>query len=549
MNIYLVHPRSMHTFVGWDDSCRMVGKRFYSPPLSITTVAGLTPPEHTVELCDEHVQRIRWDTDADLVGVTGTHVQRDRMVEIARRFRARGKPVVIGGPSATAVPDWYRSAADVLILGEAEHVWPKFLRDFAAGCWQAAYQETGQVDLKESPPPRYDLLRIRDYMKIGMQTTRGCPFTCEFCDIITLFGRTVRMKGVDQVLTELEQLLSLGVRNVFFVDDNFIGNRPHVVRLLEALRRVVRRLKRPPRFSCQATVNLANDPAILQLMHDIGMCDVFIGIETPRKASLQETKKYQNAVADLADAVEAIQSYGIGVTSGLMVGFDHDDRTIFQEQEAFIARAKIPFCLPYQLVALPGTPLHARMQREGRLSDTPETADEAFGGTNVMGGTNIIPKLMSRQELRDGFVMMVRRLYVPEAFADRVLGELERVQRMPPSRRANRLPGPLLWLAYAWVWLWFLCDRHPGPLLRLFWRVTGRVVTRHQPVAELALARMIFYRHLHRRLHQPSWQPRPTPAFGARQISGDTLTMQQRLHARQPVPPETPAPEPSLVNG
>lgn len=502
MKILLINPRTTHAFTGWEEACRMIGKRFYSTPLAIATIAGLTPPEHTVELCDEQVERIRWDSDADLIGITGIHVQRHRMVDIAQHFRARGKLVVIGGSSASAMPDWYRSVADVLILGEAEYLWPRFLRDVAAGCWQREYRETGQVDLKHSPPPRHDLLRTRHYLKTSLQTTRGCPFSCEFCDIITLFGRKVRTKSVDQVLTELERVLSLGVGNLFFVDDNFIGNRSHAVHLLEAIRPMVRRLKRPPRFNCQATVNLANDPALLQLMHDVGMCDVFIGIETPRVASLQETKKYQNAVADLVKAIDIIQSHGIGVTSGLIVGFDHDDPSIFREQEAFLARAKIPFPLANQLVALPGTPLYERLRREGRLDEaSEETSNGGAEETNALfGGTNIVPKLMSRQELSAGFREMVHRLYEPEAFADRLLGELERVQRMPTSRRITTLRGPMVWLGYGWILLWFLCDARPRPLLRMFWRVVPRVLTRHRPVADLALARMACYRHVHRRL-------------------------------------------------
>lgn len=499
MKIYLINPRFPVTIGGMEYTCPVYGKRRPCPSLSLLTVAGLTPSSFEVELCDENARPIRWETDADLIGLTGMHLQRRRLVEIARTFRAKGKRVVIGGPSVSAMPSWYREEADVLICGEAEYIWPRFLRDVAAGHPKAEYRETGQVDLRDSPPPRYDLVKMRDYLYVGMQTTRGCPFECEFCDIIMLYGRKVRQKTIDQSLAEIERLMSLGMQRIWLVDDNLIGNRQHVYALLDAIRAFSRGLRRPPAFFCQATINVAKDRALLRLMYEAGLRWMFIGIETPRAASLAETHKYQNVHTDLLRDLETVQSHGILVSMGTIVGFDHDDLGIFDEQVDFAQRAKVTVILAGQLNALPGTPLYERLSREGRLLEEPfGRRDERDAGSNFLPAHNFVPMQMTSQQLTAGYLSMLRRLYDPEAFTERLLGALEQLDRMPGGAGNAMLSFPMACLAFGWVFGWFACDRHRRAMLQVFWRVVPHVLLHRWRVASSALSPLLLYRHLYR---------------------------------------------------
>lgn len=493
LKIYLINPKFLVTFLGQEHGCQTAGTRYAGPPLSLLTVAGLTPPAFELAFCDENTHAIRWDTDAEVVALTGQHMQRQRLLEIANRFRALGKRIVIGGPSVTAMPEWYRPSADVLIRGEAEYIWPRFLNDLAAGKPQADYHETGQVDLRDSPIPRYELIKMRHYAYVGMQTTRGCPFTCEFCDIIVLYGRKVRSKSVDQVLAEVERLLSLGARRILVVDDNFIGNRRHAYDVLEAIRKLVRGLRTPPVFLCQATINIAKDPALLRLMHETGIRSMFVGIETPRIASLTETLKFQNTHTDLLRDIETVQSHGIVISAGSIVGFDHDDLGIFDEQVDFFSKAKVTLITAGQLTAEPGTPLHERMRQAGRLRDI------RWYDRELYAESNIVPRLMTTEQLNAGYVAMAGRLYEPAAFADRLLGELERLDRAQTTCRAVYLSRPLVWLGIGWILLWYLADRDRRALLRLFWLVVPRLAVRHgRLAADFALSRLVGYRHMYR---------------------------------------------------
>jgi radical SAM superfamily enzyme YgiQ (UPF0313 family) len=497
MKIYFINPKFPVTLPGIEYACRIAGKRYAAPSVSLLTIAGLTPSTFTVELCDENAYGIRWNTDADLIGLTGMHLQRRRLLEIARAFRARGKRVVVGGPSVTAMPDWYREDADVLIRGEAEYLWPRFLRDLLEGKPQPEYHETGQVDVRDSPMPRYDLINVRDYVGVGIQTTRGCPFECEFCDIIVLYGRKVRQKSIPQSMAEIERLVSLGVLRITLVDDNLIGNRPHAIALLEAIRAFSRPLHHPPTFSCQATVNVAKDRAMLQLMREAGVLNMFIGIETPRATSLAETHKYQNMRTDLQRDLETVQSHGIIVTIGSIVGFDHDDLDVFDEQVEFVRQAKVTWVFPNQLRALPRTPLYERMRQEGRLRE-----DEPRWNTNERyGESNFIPKQMTQEQLTAGYLSMLFRWYEPEAFAQRLRGELERLDRMPGGTGKFMLSFPVVCLGFLWIFGWFLCDRHRRAMLYVFWRVVPHVLRRRRRVANFALSRLVIYYHIYHLTH------------------------------------------------
>jgi radical SAM superfamily enzyme YgiQ (UPF0313 family) len=403
VKIYLVAPKNPESFWTFDRILRSLRKRCVFPNLALPTVAALTPPEHEVVLCDENVEPVDFDTDADIVGITGYVVHKRRMFEIAAEFRRRGKLVVAGGPLATLCPEELSGRVDVLFVGEAEYTWPRFLHDHATGRWQAEYRQDDKPSMLDSPVPRFDLLKVDRYRTLTIQFARGCPYSCDFCDIIVMYGRRPRTKSVSQVLAEVSAIHRLGVTNIFVVDDNFIGNKREAKALLAALAEWQRQRDYPIEFMTEVSLNVAQDDELLALMKEAQFATVFVGIESPRAASLVESNKAQNMREDILTAVHRIQAAGIQVMAGMIVGFDSDDARIFDEQFRFIQDARIPISMTGMLNAIPKTPLHARLKEAGRL------IAESVGDQFVF--TNIVPQGMSRLELYEGYRRLLRRLY------------------------------------------------------------------------------------------------------------------------------------------
>lgn len=403
MKIHLVTPHNPPSFWTYDKILPTLGKSCIFPNLSMPTLAGLTPREHDVTLCDENVEPIDFDVDADIVGITGYIVHEQRMREIIAEFKKRGRFVVVGGPHASLCPEEWRGHCDVLFVDEAEETWGQFLRDFEAGTWKSEYRPDEKPDLSLSPVPRFDLLHVDRYHAMTIQFARGCPFQCEFCDIIVVYGRRPRAKQVHQVMAEIEECHRLGAKQVFVVDDNFIGNKKLAKDLLREMARWGREHGYPMDFNTEVSLNAAQDDELLQLFRDANFTTVFVGIETPRVASLQETKKTQNTRGDLVESVRKIHSYGIQVQAGMIVGFDNDDASIFEEQLRFIQDARIPVSMTGMLQAMPKTPLHERVAKEGRL------VEESTGDQFVF--SNILPKQMTRRELYDGYRRLIADLY------------------------------------------------------------------------------------------------------------------------------------------
>jgi radical SAM superfamily enzyme YgiQ (UPF0313 family) len=403
VKILLVTPKNPPSFWTYDEILPLLGKRCIFPNLSTPTVAGLTPPEHEVVLVDENVEEIDFDAEADLVGVTGYIIHKQRMLEIIEAFRRRGHTVVAGGPYASLCPEELRGKVDALFVDEAEETWPQFLRDFEAGCAKSEYRPAEKPDMTSSPTPRFDLLRVDRYHGMTIQFARGCPFTCEFCDIIVVYGRRPRAKSVEQVLTEVRECYRLGARQVFIVDDNFIGNKKLAKELLRALGRWQCENGYPMDFQTEVSLDVATDDELLELLRAANFTTMFIGIESPRPESLLEARKNQNLRGDLLENVRKVQSYGIQVQAGMIVGFDHDDETIFEEQLRFIQDARIPVSMTGLLQALPNTPLHARVEKEGRL------LSESTGDQFVL--SNVTPKQMTTRRLYEGYAELVTQLY------------------------------------------------------------------------------------------------------------------------------------------
>jgi radical SAM superfamily enzyme YgiQ (UPF0313 family) len=340
-------------------------------------------------------------------------VQRYRMREIVAELKKRGCFIVVGGPWVTVQEDYFDPHADVIFVGEAETTWPQFLRDWQEGRPARRYEQPEKTDMTTVPVPRHDLLSMRRYALGSIQFSRGCPFTCEFCDIIVTFGRRPRIKTTAQILAELDSLWhGHKMETVFIVDDNLIGNKKAIKAVLRAVVSWQQANDFPIMFLTEASIDLADDPELLALMSEANIRVVFVGIETPNDDSLRETGKLQNLRkgGSMVDKVHRIQEAGIEVWSGQIVGFDNDGPDIFDRQIAFIEEAGIVTSMVGMLSAIPKTPLYARLAEAGRLDplDQPES------------GTNVIPLRLERDQLRDGYVRIMRTIYAPDAYFDRV---------------------------------------------------------------------------------------------------------------------------------
>ncbi len=415
-------------------------KRFMMP-LHIATIAGLTSDDFEVDLWDEALHgRINDDTDMkdyDLVGMTGFIGHLERAKEIAAVFRKRRVLTAVGGPGVSSQPHVYRKDFDHIFIGEAELIWPRFLEDWKKGEQKPIYRQIGQVDLALTPVPRWDSIahQVDQYRLGAVQTSRGCPFDCDFCDVSLLFGSRYRSKPIDKVLQEVSNLEKLGAGVVVFCDDNFIGNPGYAKQLLKELIPLNNSFRQPLGFGSEMSLNLAKDEELLELLADANFREIFIGIESINKDSLRETHKLQNVQSNIAEDIKKIQSYGLPIRGSLIVGFDHDGKEIFDETFRFAQESCLALPSIRVLMAPPGTRLWKRLQNEGRLLKT--TKEGRFFGNP--GTTNILPKKMSRIELHAGFLELRDKLYDWENFSARVKGLISNVKRQPqtPPQKKN----------------------------------------------------------------------------------------------------------------
>jgi radical SAM superfamily enzyme YgiQ (UPF0313 family) len=431
LSICLICPQYQPSFFGTEYALPLLpgDKRSASFPGALPLLAALVPGLHSVTIIDENVEQL--DLAAlrrfDVIGVTGMILQKQRMREILTALHGSGPIICIGGPYISVDEEAFDGLCDVKFLGEADVTWPQFLRDVASG-WpiQRRYKQEAFTDLTTLPVPRYDLVQTGRYMHATTQFGRGCPFLCEFCDIIVIYGRRPRLKHPEQIVGELDRLLGLGVRSVFFVDDNFIGNKPLAKALLQTLSEWQRGRGYPMTFSTEATINLADEPEILDLLWRANFTSVFIGIETPRTQSLLETRKTQNVRGDSLQAkVERIRDAGLGIHAGFIVGFDSDDESIFDEQFEFLQDSGIGTPFVSVLSPIPSTPLYDRLQREGRLRVEDDLAW-------------FEPKQMSQSRLKAGYRDLNMRLYATEAFFHRIFARQLRSPAYLARRRAGR---------------------------------------------------------------------------------------------------------------
>ena len=416
----------------------------FMTPLALATVAALTPEDVEIDIWDETVRGVIGDSadcgqDYDLVGITGYEAHLERVMKLGQVFRDSEIPVAVGGAGVSAAPERYRNHFDILFVGEAEYIWPQFIADWQDGGYRAEYRQVTRVDVAHSPPPRWDKVAadVRYYLTGGVQTTRGCPFDCEFCDVIYLHGRRPRHKPIDQVLVEVSALERLGVHRIGICDDNFVGDPPYSRRLLKELISLNRSFTRPVEFTTQAALTVAEDDEMLELLADANFAGLVIGLESPNIDSLIETNKPQNVRTDIVPAVKKIHTYGIPVRATMVVGFDHDDTSIFEAQFEFLQQTGIPNPGVNVLQAPVGTKLWIRLHKEGRLIQL-GNLKPAMSSTHE---TNIIPKRMTRVELLSGYATLVARLREWDNFEARVKEMLSQVQRKPLVRARRQSFG------------------------------------------------------------------------------------------------------------
>ncbi|WP_319476578.1 DUF4070 domain-containing protein [Marispirochaeta aestuarii] len=431
MNLLLVYPEFPETFWSYKRALKFVLKKSGSPPLGLLTVAAMLPADWNIELVDMNVSSLRTTSirRADLVFVGGMSIQKDSARRVIERCAGIGVKTVAGGPLFTTGWESFPEA-DYFVLNEAELTLPEFLQDIQRGSAKRIYSTERWADLADTPLPRWDLIKTKKYASLSIQHSRGCPFNCEFCDITLLYGRQTRIKTSSRITAELDNIYSTGWRdNVFFVDDNFIGNKSVLKKeTLPAIIRWMEKHRYPFTFNTQASINIADDEELLHLMGKAGFNRVFVGIETPNEASLKECSKVQNINRDMLASIRKINKHGIEVQGGFIVGFDSDPASIFEDQIRFIQESTVVTAMVGLLTALKGTQLYQRLKRENRL-----TAEETGNNTDL--SINFRPA-MKLDTLLKGYKRIVSTIYSPKYYYKRIKEFLKIYS--PPIRKFFR---------------------------------------------------------------------------------------------------------------
>jgi radical SAM superfamily enzyme YgiQ (UPF0313 family) len=433
MKLLLINPKFPESFWSfkWANDKIQTEKRTTNPPLGLATLAALCPEHWEVEIVDENIESIPLNPKVDIIGICGMGVQFQRQKELLKFYSNKDYFVVAGGSYASLCPELYETLADSVVSGEAEYIWPEFCKDFEGGKPKKLYQETGEVDLTDSPTPRFDLLDLTKYRSVSLQFSRGCPFRCEFCDIIVMFGRKPRTKSLAQIGKELDMLRELGAESTFFVDDNLIGNKPLAKELLKYLKEYQEKNNYWFNFGTEASLNMAQDDELLDLFRKANFKWVFIGIESPDEESLKETKKFQNTRGDILASIRKIYKYGIEIYGGFIVGFDNDTVATFEKQYQFIMQSGIQVAMIGLLTALPKTPLYERLEKEGRLITSANDID------NTKLSTNVLPKQMTYDEMVNGYRRLYYRLLEYKNISKRIHNKLKYLTN--PNSKINEL--------------------------------------------------------------------------------------------------------------
>ncbi|MBI2851154.1 MAG: DUF4070 domain-containing protein [Chloroflexi bacterium] len=510
MKILFVYPQYPDTFWSFRHALKFISKKASIPPLGLLTIAAMVPDEWEKKLVDMNVSvlddsDIKW---ADYVFISAMVVQRDSVKEVVSRCNRLGTKVVAGGPLFTTGFDEFKGV-DHFVLGEAEITLPLFLADLAKGSPKPMYTSDGRPALDKTPVPLWNLIKMKKYSSMNFQYSRGCPFDCEFCDIVLLNGHTPRTKTKEQIIAEMDALYNHGWRGgVFVVDDNFIGNKKKLKEeTLPALIEWSRSKKYPFAFFTEASINLSDDEELMHLMTEAGFDRVFVGIETPNEDSLAECNKQQNKGRDLSAAVKTLQNHGFEVQGGFIVGFDSDPASIFRSQINFIQKSGIATAMVGLLNAPRGTKLYHRLSKEGRLIAN-------FNGNNTDIQMNFVPK-MNYDALVEGYKNILQTIYSPKHYYERMRTFLKEYK---PPRVKDR--GPRLQLHHIEGFLksvWVLGIKEKGR--RYYWKLMFATLFRNPRAFPLSVSLSVFgfhFRKVAEKLIATQAESGQTPVVGQR---------------------------------
>jgi len=485
MKILFVYPKYPDTFWSFKHALKFISKKASFPPLGLLTVAAMLPEEWEKKLIDMNVsalteEDLEW---ADYVFISAMVVQKKSAMEVIRRCKKLGIKVVAGGPLFTTGYEEFEDI-DHFVLNEAESTLPSFLDDLKKGCAQHLYTSKEWPDLGKTPRPQWDLINMKKYASMCIQYSRGCPFNCEFCDIIVLNGHKPRTKSKDQILGELEALYAQGWRGgVFFVDDNFIGNKKRLkAEILPALIDWMKQKKYPFSFFTELSINLSDDEELMQLMVKAGFTRVFIGIETPNEDSLTECNKYLNKNRNLIACVKKMQDIGLEVQGGFIVGFDNDPLSIFESQISFIQKSGIVTAMVGLLNAPRGTRLYNRLKKEDRLLND-------SSGDNTDFSLNFIPK-MNVEILMNGYKKILNTIYSPKYYYKRVITFLKEYK---PKRLGKKIHFKFCYFNAFFKSIWFLGIK--GKERFHYWKIISWTIVRRPRFFNLAISFAIYGFH------------------------------------------------------
>lgn len=495
-NVLLVHPRfAPHSFWNYRATCEVVGKRYSASPLGLITLAALLPSEWQIRLVDCNTGNLD-DSDvewADLVMTGGMLPQQRDILRLIALAHSHGKPVVVGGPNVSSSPHVYDDA-DFRVIGEAEEIIDEFVNAWRSGATEGEFQAEQFPDITKSPVPRFDLLTFDHYMHVGIQISRGCPFTCEFCDIVELYGRKPRIKTAEQVFAELDALWSLGYRgHVDFVDDNLIGNKRVIKPLLVALAEWNEKRNYPFEFSTEASINLAEDDELLEMMKRANFFAIFVGIESPDTDTLISTSKRQNTRRDITESIQRIYRAGIFVNAGFIIGFDAERGSVARGIIDCIEDAAIPIAMVGLLYALPNTRLHRRLAAEGRLHPDSDIQKSEGDADQCTSGLNF-ETLRPREDMLEDYQSVLSTVYAPGAF-------FRRVSRMAcdldmSSHKIKRPLRSLLRDARSFLRISYHSGIRSRRVRGPFWRAVGECLVKNPSAVRTVYSQAALFMHL-----------------------------------------------------
>ncbi len=511
MKILLVYPQYPDTFWSFRHALKFISKKAAFPPLGLLTIAAMLPEEWEKKLVDMNVtaltdKDIKW---ADYVFISAMAVQRDSVKGVISRCKKLKARLVAGGPLFTTGHEEF-DGIDHFVLGEAEVTLPPFLEDLAKGCARHIYASDERPDIEKTPIPLWSLINMKKYSSMSIQYSRGCPFNCEFCDIIILNGHKVRTKSKDQVLAELDAIYNQGWRGgLFIVDDNFIGNKRKLkLEILPAITEWVDRRRQSFALFTEASINLADDEELMRLMVKAGFNRVFVGIETPNEDSLVECNKLPNKNRDLVASVKKIQNHGLEVMGGFIVGFDSDPLSIFKSQISFIQKSGIVTAMVGLLNAPPGTRLFQRLKKENRLL-------KSFSGDNTDCSLNFIPK-MNYETLINGYRHILNTIYSPKQFYERV--KIFQKEYKPPKRKVM-FQFKFHFVEAVIKSVWILGIREKGR--RYFWKLLASSLLKYPRAFPLSMSLAVYGFHFRKIVEKYISTPiEDKPALGQSKPSG-----------------------------